>query len=50
MAASFGSLVAGVMTKREGKCPKGANPLLQEAHKKTPKAGRRTGRGPLGPG
>jgi len=25
-----------------------ADPLLQEAHKKTPKAGRRTGRGPLG--
>src|SRR6201993_5329130 len=26
-----------------------ADPLLQEAHKKTPKAGRRAGRGPLGP-
>ena len=26
-----------------------ADPLRQEAHKKTPKAGRRAGRGPLGP-
>jgi transposase len=26
-----------------------ADPLLQEAHKKTPKTGRRSGRGPLGP-